>query len=425
MSCRRRLFGVFLTKNTTHLSSLVLACAFTFFGQVRAVSAQSWTRPPLRDYDAPAEEHSSLWGQVLAGGNADYDSLLSSAITLSASGDKEHQDQALALLKQAVAHHPQRPRAYSLIGKYHQSQRNWAACGESLAHVFSLDPAFAEEDLRLRLGTCVLYAGRFEEATKHFQHLITQGLETSLVQLRLGEGLMALGHLDDALFALRRAVKLARRSRLREEALYALAIALDRSERIQEAREILRTVGSRKLSRGVLTSANKVFVPAVDEHYYLGLVHQAQRNDLRALYHFRHFLALAPNSPWKRHASSHMEALGRPKMAARLETSGSAQWPAEALRNAIQKRASALGQCLGGKPDVLASITLSAALTRPPSKFTAKAVLLTESTLDEEHEANVLRCLESAARTIAMPKQSGPIGGHGSAQFEVLGSPSS
>ena len=90
---------------------------------------------------------------------------------------------------------------------------------------------------------------------------------------------MALGHLNQAIDAFRHA---ANRS-VNAPANYALAIALDRAERISESRKLMARLVSRDHSLRALQNPNKRFMPAEDEYYTLGLAHAAARRSSTSL----------------------------------------------------------------------------------------------------------------------------------------------
>ena len=397
-----------------------------------AANAQSWKHEELVDKDAEAEQYSAFWEQTLHGFDGDFDELLARAIELQRSRMDSQKDQALAVLTQATKLKPSDPRAHYRIGNHFQRRREWKACARAYTKVFELDPAFravgsTESPLDEGLGLCLLYDGEFERAVTHFRRLITQEHETPGIQLRHGEALMALGRLDEAIFSFRRAERLAQRHsrNLARETEYALGVALDRAEQLGESRALLARLTSRDSQLTTLYSTDKTYAPASEEFYYLGVAYEAQGDVPRAIYSFRRFLSLDPNSPWSSHAKSHLQRSAKAKLAASIDLSGSAQWPLEALRTAIRKSEQPLRACLEGYPEVLVTITLSSPLSRPAVDHQARAAISAETSAPRPDLNKIVECLESAARKIRMPKQSGLIGGHGTAQFTILGTPKS
>jgi tetratricopeptide (TPR) repeat protein len=401
--------------------------------------AQSWTRPPMVDHDSASEDYSEFWEQVLAGSDGDYERLMKRAEDLRSSRSPEQWKQALPLLQEAAALRPDRPEAHRAIGRQHFQTRDWARCSASLSRVVDLQAKSGESEterpgeLLVQLGTCLLYSGHYEGALDHLGHVITQRLEPdtekmSLVEMRLGEAFMALGRLEEATFAFTRATALAKNHRhMLKQAEYGLAVALDRAERLEESRTLLTRLVRGDSQLTTLRSTDKSYAPANDEHYYLALAYEAQHNQIRALYHFRRFATLAqlgPPSPWTTHALNHATSLGTPALAAQLDVTGSAQWPVDELRKAIRKSAGPLQRCAKGYPEVLATITLTSALTKPAAQLQARAVIDVQTELERETLTGVVECLESAARKIRMPRQSGLVGGHGTAVFSLIGAPS-
>tara|TARA_R110002073_G_scaffold241497_3_gene403343 strand:+ start:30414 stop:31667 length:1254 start_codon:yes stop_codon:yes gene_type:complete len=395
-----------------------------------AANAQSWKHEALVDKDIEAEQYSKFWEETLHGFDGDFDGLLEQASELQRSRMASQKDLALPVLEQAAKLKPNDPRVHYRIGNHFQRLGEWKACARSYTNVFELDPAFravgsTEVPLDEGLGLCLLYDGEFEGAITHFRRLITQEHETPGIQLRYGEALMALGRLDEAIFSFRRAERLAQRHsrNLARETEYALGVALDRAEQLGESRAILARLTLRDSQLTTLYSTDKVYAPASEELYYLGLAYEVQGNVPRAIYSFRRFLSLAPNSPWSSHAKSHLQRSAKAKLAASLDLSGSAQWPLEALREAIRQSERPLRSCLEGYPEVLVTITLSSPLNRPAVAHQARAAIRAETSAPRPDLNKIVECLESAARKIRMPKQSGLIGGHGTAEFTILGTP--
>jgi len=395
-----------------------------------AAEAQSWTRPSAVDYDSPEEATSELWEQVLLGGDNTYVERMAEARALSKSRSLQNRAAAVPIFEALAKEYPTRAEIHSELGMVYQRQKNWAGCAQALQHVYQLDPDYDEKGLSplgtldMRLATCLLYSEQYEGAITHLQHLIAQNQESITAQLRLGEAYMALGRLEEATFAFQRAYEMANRSRSRyREAGYGLAVALDRAERVSESKDVLTHVvrGDSRLT--TLLSSDKTFAPVQDEHYYLGLAYQQQRNTSRAIYHFRRFLSLDPKSPWRIHARSHLESLGTPALATLLSVNGSAQWPLEPLRNAIRASETSLRVCVANHPLVLAELKISEVNSKPSSGVQATASIQASDEKDKQVLDGILDCLESAARKIRVPKQSGLRGGYGNAEFTILGSP--
>ncbi len=409
----------------------MLGCAAIVLTVLAATtSAQSWTHAPLIDKDSEAEQYSEFWEHVLHGFDGNFDELLAQAEELQNSRMASQRDSALPILERAARLKPKDPQVQYRIGRHYKAKRNWKQCALFYGKAFALDPGFTPKGaggdaLGKNLGICLLYSEEFEGAVKHFRRLITQEFESAETQLRFGEALMALGRLDEAIFSLQRARTLAQnRSRdLLRETEFTLAVALDRAERLGESRSLLSRLTSRDSSLTTLHSSDKIYAPPTEELYYLGLAYKAQGNLPWALYSFRRFLSLAPKSPWASHAKSHLRRTAKPELAAKLHVSGSAQWSLAPLRAAIQESEGSLAACVTGYPQVLATITLSGALTRPSTKHQARAAISAKADVERTSLNKIVECLESAARKIRMPKQSGLIGGHGTAQFMILGTP--
>lgn len=418
-----------MTRLRPTILGIAAAIIATLSLSAEPASAQSWTHAPLLDYDSEVEEASPFWQEALGEHDAEVRDLVRRAREHLRGRRAPQRQAALPLLVAALERAPDDLPANFQIGNYYRLSRKWSKCAQTYSKVFETAPDFAparessQGVLDEWLGVCLLYSEQFEGAITHLQRLVTQERESASIQLHLGEALMALGRLDEAIFSFRRAQKLAQsRSRnLLREVEFALAVALDRAEHLGESRTIIKRLTSRDRQLTTLRSADKSYAPASEEHYYLGLAYQGMSNTQRGTYHFRRFLSLAPKSPWQSHAKSNMRERHPSKLAEQLHISGSAQWQIEPLRVAVRKSSRALKGCVAGYPDVLATITLSAALARPAVKHQARAAISAETEVKRETLSSIVECLESAGRKISMPKQSGLIGGHGTAQFVILG----
>lgn len=413
-----------------HLAALLCGALAVGLLWAPTADAQSWAHDSLVDADLETEQYSAFWESTLSGFDEDFQELLKKAAEHQRSSIASQREAALPLLQQAAKLKPEDARVHYALGNHYKMRRDWNACATAYGVAFALEPGFTKENPRKKnlgenLGVCLLYSEQFEGAVLHFRRLITQGHETAEVQLRFGEALMALGRLEEATFSFKRAQQKAQNHsrNLVRETEYALAVALDREERLRESRALMSRLTSRDSQLTTLRSTDKSYAPASEELYYLGLAYESQGNLPRALYSFRRFLSLNPDSPWASHAKSHLRRAAKPKLATMLSVSGSAQWPLEALRSAIRKNERSLNACVAGHPEVLVTLTLSSVLSRTASAHQARAAISAKAETDRDTLNKVVECLESAGRKIRMPKQSGLIGGHGTAQFTILGSP--
>lgn len=387
--------------------------------------AQSWKHPELVDYDQATDEHSKFWEQVLAGDEQGYLDLIRHARSLWSASSKQQRALALSELRTAAASKSHKPQAHFWLGQYLFEDRQWEACAAALSTVYAMEPGYEPQEARARntldfsLASCLLYSGEYEGAIEHFKRIISLDHTNHRVELRLGEAYMALGRLKEAIEFLELAAAPLRAI----EARYALAVALDRAERLNASHSKLATALARDPGMNFLRRSDKTYAPTEDEHYYMGLANSQLDKKTRALYHFRRYLDLAPSSPWRNRAKQHSEALDPIDLAVDLKEVGTAKWEVAALKSALRKIEAPLRACVAGHPLLLVRIDLSAIAGQDRSQLQVRATTVMQAKIDRHEQRRVLDCLETAARRLRPPKLTGSRGSHGSVQFSLLGAP--
>ena len=129
-----------------------------------------------------------------------------------------------------------------------------------------------------------------------------------LVHYDLGDELMAVGRLSEAIAEYRRAVALAPDKPVPR---LALAVALDRDEQRDRARAELNTVVTLDPELLRLASDEYVFVPAADVHYYRALALLARGSAAEARLALRTFLRELPEGPYSAVARERLAAAER------------------------------------------------------------------------------------------------------------------
>lgn len=384
--------------------------------------AQSFHHPVLTDYDEPREQHSALWERVLSERESAYLGQVGAAIVLWDTRAPNAQDKALDSLERLAAQYPDRPNAYYWLGQFQWEKKNWSECANAYKRVTNLAPTFApkherpDNDLELHLASCLVYSGEFEQGIDFLRRLRTQSKQEATVSILLGEALMALGRLDEAMEPLEKA---AARGRHKHEALLALAVALDRGERPALARARLSPWLAENHIRDLHT---RNFTRKEDRHYYLALAYQSLNpKSPRALYHYHRFLIEAPQSAWANRVKHHIASFAKSTLGDGLKVTGSARLNLQGTQAAIRKQRDRIARCLQDAPLSLVEVRISVVVgaRRPEVKAT-----LFEDPLDDGATEETIACIEKVARTIALPAAEGARGSHVAATFDVVHVPS-
>lgn len=138
--------------------------------------------------------------------------------------------------------------------------------------------------------------------------------ETTLANL--AETYMMLGQLEHAVETYRRALRMSHST----ETLYGLAVALDRSERGSQAKELIVSQGRQQMEefhRRVSILHLTFFVPRGEEYYYFALASEAFGDTANAIDYWQKYLISNAHPEFQPRARSHLEVLlAKPKPAA-------------------------------------------------------------------------------------------------------------
>jgi tetratricopeptide (TPR) repeat protein len=157
-----------------------------------------------------------------------------------------------------------------------------------------------------------------------------------LVHYDLGDELMAVGRLGEAIDEYRRAVALAAD---RPVPRLALAVALDRDGQSDKSRAELAIVLSLDPQLHRMNGEEYVFVPAADAHFYRALSAAARGATAEARASLRAFLVELPDGPYAQHARrrlSELELRVDPREVELLGDGVTAAWVAQTLSPAIR-----------------------------------------------------------------------------------------
>ncbi len=348
------------------LSALVIVAVSSI------VSAQSKKYPPPAvDVDQAEQRRSEFWRKVLHPHGDEYEDQIARARVLLQGGGTTSADEALGILVQASKLVPHRPVAYWLMGVAHEQKKRWHECADAYSNAFELAPDFkpatkllgrdATWAVDFGLGMCLAQTGAYERAIFHFRRILVRGEgELGTVYRLLGQTYMALGRLDEALDALKAALRL-QPDQVRNH--YALAVAYDRGERPQLVTQHLQQAIAQDRGLRSLVHSEEEWVPAVDALYYQGLAHSAQGHYAWATAYFRHYLHQVEHGPWRHRIQQHLEVTATgPRSEAEVEISSigydiSAS-EHEAVMQAVAAMDSALRSCVAETPRTLFTVDI-------------------------------------------------------------------
>jgi tetratricopeptide (TPR) repeat protein len=339
---------------------LVLLCSTAF--------AQSKRYPaPPKDADQELESHSQLWESALDPERKPYDELVRDAKRLLDDHTRESATNALPKLDDAIARLPNQYRAHAVRGRAYLILNQWDKCAADLELADASDqPDGVERDaISLELGICQGRAGRLADAERTLVHAVTLAPHGEQ-WMRLGEVRIALGKLDEAEDAL--AAALEAHDGIDGSIRWLRALAYDRARKSaladQEAQEAIKVDSAFTL---IMYPAYPWLKPG-ELDYMIGLARrtppaQTDRDQATpeiALAHFRHFLQVAPDSPWRRRAEEHVRELSSisfPSTIARTPQS-TALIETALMIPVIQKAMPAMRACLAKLPSTVFTVTI-------------------------------------------------------------------
>jgi len=394
----------------------VLACAAT------PAAAQSKKYPPTPvDKDAEAAQKSRLWDEAINPKQTPYAELVKDAQQLLGGRTDDARKQAVAKLDQAVALMPDEPDAYRVRGDAHMELQAWARCAADYQTAWAklrreLDVK-GNAELRKKLALCLARDGKLADAERTLAEAAATGVNSVEIWMRLGEIRIAMGKLEEAIAALESAIE---QTDISAQVLskWLLAGAYDRARRPSEAVATARAALASDGSLSQLKNPTLPLLGAGEAEYLIGLAHEARELSPRpelALIYFRRFLALAPDSPWRRRAEDHIRELKTARLPEVIERiGGSAPLELGDAREAVRKAMPAMRACMAKLPTTVMYVEIIKVGPRtPPARDRARyapppasvTVRLDES-LDAASRVDVdtaARCIEPHASRIALP----------------------
>lgn len=336
------------------------------------VAAPTWAQskrypPEPVDLDRAKAEHSGLWENASNPNHGPYRDLLDEARAALADRTDDAYLVAVNKLDQAIALLPALPDGYALRGEARLQLRDWGKCADDLeaaaARAARGEPADRKDDpeQRRKLGLCLARAGKLADAERVLSEAAISGTGTGEMLMRLGEVRIAMGKLDEAIAALTAALD-ARDVPSPALTRWLLASAYDRARRPAEAIAEARLAAAADRSFSVLTSHTLPLVGTGETEYLLGLA-WASAEPARpetALVYFRRFLALAPDSPWRKRAEDHLRELGTAGLPEAIDRrGGGASLDLELARTTVRRAMPAMRACVAKVPGAVLEVMIT------------------------------------------------------------------
>jgi tetratricopeptide (TPR) repeat protein len=388
--------------------------------------AQSHRYPPQPvDPDRDAETHSKLWEDALAPGKSPYQTLVREAKLLDDEHTSEASVEAIKKLDRAVELLPKDPDAYALRGDVELWQKRWAQCADDLdaaeQHSPPDDGNTPERTARrVSLGICQARAGRLADAERTLVGATGSTTNRATTWLRLGEVRIAMGKLDEAIGALDTALEMCTSGCDAPMGLahFLLATAYDRARRPGDAERQISDGAQFDRMFGQVLSPQYPLIGIGEADYMMGLAHRYEPTPRieNAIIHFRRFLRVAGDSPWKRRAEEHLRELTALDLPLAVDRrAGTATLDVDAARLNVVKVMPQMRACMAKVPTTILEVEVTRDGPRtpdtvrdrprfrmPPPGVSIRDTLELDSTPRADIDA-AIHCVQPIAEKMAMP----------------------
>jgi tetratricopeptide (TPR) repeat protein len=397
--------------------SLIALCVI---GTAHVAWAQSKKYPPVvPDKELEDERRSDLWESTLHPDTGPYKELVRDAKRLIEHRTPDDIKVALDKLDAAIKRVPRAPEAYVVRGQLYLDQKEWAKCADDLGRAEDLakgsDPT-TRTKARIDLGNCQARAGRYADAENTYLRATASAqTQRSELWLRLGEVRIALGKLDEAIDALTAAIDADSSNAL---ARWLLMSAYDRARRPSEALEHAQLAARYDASRTYIEHPTLPLLGTDEADYLSGLAYRyATPKPEYALLYFRHFVKLAPESPWRRRAEEHVRDLSKLAWPAKetITSSGTAAVAVDAMQKVLERPVATMGRCMTKLPSSAFQVTITKTGPRTPETVRDRPIyrmpppgskvtnLLTMDVVAKPELESAQRCLELLASKLPLP----------------------
>lgn len=235
-----------------------------------------------------------LWDRVLVHRLERADKLVQQAQGLLA---KRKYAEAETLIKRAIRVRPYAASLWFALGTVRSLAGDYPGCVKAMRRTRKLEEKFRPSLVAFRLGLCLSLSGHIAEGVKEYQQVKPgRWVKASVHHWNLADNFMALGRLTEAVTHYRQA--LAHNPGLRV-VQFALAVALDRQGRHRLAERRMKRALQLDPHAKSLASADIIWLPAHDHHYYRALAALVAGRRAAALQQLQRFYQAAPRSPWR------------------------------------------------------------------------------------------------------------------------------
>ena len=351
----------------------MVRCAALLVMAVVAASFRVAAAGPAADAGNPPDARSEPASALVARARVE----LSAAPVGNPAAETQALHRAESWLREALAQQPQGISALLALGEVlvRTGRTGEAVSTIERACVVARGPAEVFP-CSLALADARAHAGQFSEALREYdRHLeIANPRTLPTVHTRAAELHMALGRLDQAEARFGQAVSLLDqgkdqpgRDQQRALALYGLAVVHDRAARDFDARLVMARAlgydpGLALLDAAADPYAGAALVPAAEVHYYRGLALSVSGRGAEAMQAFQRFVALQPDSRWRKQAKNHLFELAaagaedppptprRARVVAAVTVQSEGPLPAPLIDAAWRSRPRLLQPCLDAVP---------------------------------------------------------------------------
>jgi tetratricopeptide (TPR) repeat protein len=312
------------------------------------IAGATWPRPGRAQPGEPARqtgERPTIWLRALQPRVAMVDRLLQQA---EAHNGRKEYGKAAGLVRRALEVLPTSASLWHSLATLASHQGRYAECVPAMVRSRQLDPTHRPSDAAFTLGLCYSLTGRLAEGTEEYLKVTPgQTVSAGILYYNLGDNLMAMGRVVEAVAYYRRALTENPGSTI---LYYALAVALDRQGRRPAALAQLRRAVRLDPQGAALIDPAILWFPPQDLDYFQGARSAVLHRRLESLGHFRSFHRKEPAGQWRWAQRRWLEDLRTAPLEAEDLRLGPGPVNAAVALAELRPAQASLRQCLGPAP---------------------------------------------------------------------------